>query len=63
MAAAVPITYLGDSVDGAPNDGVSRIRFSSTSDVLLASSWDRVSDVHGHGAQSAKMGCDVCAVF
>jgi hypothetical protein len=36
---------LGDPVTSPPLDGISRVRFSpSTSNTLLASSWDGVSE-------------------
>lgn len=33
---------LGDLVGAAPGDGITRVRFSQTSDLLLAASWDDV---------------------
>ena len=33
---------LGEPVRGAPADGVTNVRFSSTGETLLASSWDGV---------------------
>ncbi|EFJ41342.1 hypothetical protein VOLCADRAFT_102432 [Volvox carteri f. nagariensis] len=39
MAAAA--AYLGEPVEAPPADGISRVIFSQTSDLLLASSWDK----------------------
>ena len=34
---------LGDALKDAPSDGITRVRFSAYSNLLLASSWDSVS--------------------
>ncbi|KXZ45500.1 hypothetical protein GPECTOR_54g242 [Gonium pectorale] len=38
---AAPTAYLGEPVEAPPSDGISRVVFSQTSDLLLASSWDK----------------------
>ncbi|KAG2500478.1 hypothetical protein HYH03_002043 [Edaphochlamys debaryana] len=47
--AAAPV-YLGEPVEAPPSDGISRVVFSHTSDLLLASSWDK--NLHLYDASS-----------
>ncbi len=42
MAAANPPVVLGDKLAQPPQDGISALKFSGDSDLLLAASWDKV---------------------
>ncbi|KAG2432702.1 hypothetical protein HYH02_006685 [Chlamydomonas schloesseri] len=51
MAAVPAAAYLGDPVEAPPSDGISRVVFSRTSDLLLASSWDKNLHLYDAGTR------------
>mmetsp|Transcript_16047 Transcript_16047/g.34697 ORF Transcript_16047/g.34697 Transcript_16047/m.34697 type:complete len:350 (+) Transcript_16047:105-1154(+) len=41
-----PTSYLGDTLPSPPSDGISALKFSSESELLVASSWDKTVRVY-----------------
>ena len=52
--AAVPPAVLGDKLVAPPNDGVSDLEFSTRSDLLVASSWDRTVRLYDASQNQAR---------
>ena len=52
--------YLGEQLSSPPLDGISQLRYSTESDLLIASSWDKVGgdlqgfDLHLNPRRSTK---------
>ncbi|THU71618.1 hypothetical protein C4D60_Mb04t03360 [Musa balbisiana] len=49
-AATLPATTGGRELSGPPSDGISNLRFSNHSDLLLVSSWDKSLRLYDAGA-------------
>ena len=52
--AAPPPVVLGDKLVSPPLDGVSALQFSTSSDLLLASSWDRTVRLYDASQNQAR---------
>ena len=52
--AEIPLLVLGDKLVAPPTDGISALKFSQDSDLLVAASWDRTVRVYDAALNQAR---------